>query len=451
MEQSDVRPPDGGSQSNEHFEHVIGARLGGRARDLLEATIVLEAWTGKPARAAMSSARHLVDRDLPRPVGKGSIDRPDDREQQSVVAEGITLVLSIVSIAAWATPLTKDFGPHVLAQALRVALPVAFALQWALRSRYLSRRTGLACLKRDGIGCVSVLILTVGALGMMSRWGPIAAMFVTIWVSGTITTRRGWGLLYAGMLLVTTVALEQHEAAYLVLALLTAVSLLSALVAIGSGAARGGDQLARERPGSIPRALLAGLLGGCIGVLIVGDPSLGWGVHGLHPAIALVPSVLGSFWGGYYLWNFYEEVPRRLIGVPISEASRAHLRGPATSMLFGAVLRLLVTTVVLSAVVIAAGRFTQGTDDASVFVAFACVALVSLLVSLMESLALRQGAFIAVVAALVSEFAWVYMVHTRVPGAALAVGAAVGVILTVPPLLRLSSSGRVLATMLWIQ
>jgi len=51
----------------------------------------------------------------------------------------------------------------------------------------------------------------------------------------------------------------------------------------------------------------------------------------------------------------------------------------------------------------------------------------------------------------VSEFAWVYMVHTRVPGAALAVGAAVGVILTVPPLLRLSSSGRVLATMLWIQ
>src|ERR1019366_7759667 len=54
-------------------------------------------------------------------------------------AEGITLVLLITSVAAWATPIRRHLGPGVLAHAIRVALPVAVALQWGLRSRYLAR------------------------------------------------------------------------------------------------------------------------------------------------------------------------------------------------------------------------------------------------------------------------------------------------------------------------
>jgi hypothetical protein len=430
-----------------HAQGVVEARLGRPPRDVLEATIVLEAWTGAPTRSAMSKARRLVDPDGPAARVKGRLDPNDDRDQQSVVAEGLTLVLSILSVAAWATPLGKVFGHPTLAQAIRVALPLAVALQWGLRSRYLSRRDGLSFLAEDGLLFGVLAIAIELPLVMLHQWGQIAAMFVAIWVAGAVMTRRGWGLVYALGLVVGTVALDDSIRPYIVLGLMTTFTVLLAVAGV-VGSRRRTD----ERAGSVPRALGALLLGGCIGVLLVADPSLGWGVHGLHPAIALLPSVFGSFWGGYYLWNLYEAIPRRLQGVPLSGASRAAVGDPAMSIFLGAVFRLVGATVVLSALVIFLGRFTKGTDELSVFVAFGCVALVSLLVGLLESLALQRAAFIAAIAALVAELSWRYVVHTQVSGAALAVGAAVGVLLATPPLVaRLARSGRVLATMLWIQ
>jgi hypothetical protein len=175
-------------------------------------------------------------------------------------------------------------------------------------------------------------------------------------------------------------------------------------------------------------------------------------VHGIHPAIALLPSVVGSIWGGYYMWNFYDEIPRGLRGVPLDSASRAALSDPAMSIFIGAIARLVGATVVLSAVVIALDGLTHGTDALSLFVAFGFVGLVSLLIGMLESFSLQRAGFIAAAAAVATEFAWRYLVDSHVPGAALAAGAAVGVMLTLPPLIsRLARSGRVLATMLWIQ
>ena len=80
--------------------------------------------------------------------------------------------------------------------------------------------------------------------------------------------------------------------------------------------------------GERPARGVAALLGGLIGVLLVADPTLGWGVHGAHPAFALLPSVIGSFWGGYYLWNFYDAIPRELRGVSLKRAGGiAHRSG----------------------------------------------------------------------------------------------------------------------------
>jgi hypothetical protein len=162
--------------------------------------------------------------------------------------------------------------------------------------------------------------------------------------------------------------------------------------------------------------------------------------------------VVGSVWGGYYMWNFYDEIPRGLRGVPLDSASRAALSDPAMSIFIGAIARLVGATVVLSAVVIALDGLTHGTDALSLFVAFGFVALVSLLIGMLESFSLQRAGLIAAAAAVTAEFACRYLVHSHVPGAALAVGAAVGVMLTLPPLIsRLARSGRVLATMLWIQ
>jgi hypothetical protein len=126
--------------SNGYDSAIVEARLGRPARDVLEATVALEAWGGKSALPAMSAARGLINLDSPPLQSRTKVEPTEDREQESVVAEGVTLVLLILSVAAWANPIREQLGPGVLAHAIRVALPVAVALQWALRSRYLSRR-----------------------------------------------------------------------------------------------------------------------------------------------------------------------------------------------------------------------------------------------------------------------------------------------------------------------
>ena len=431
------------------YDHaIVEARLGRPARDVLEATVALEAWEGKSALPAMSAARGLINLDSPPLQSRTKVEPTEDREQESVIAEGVTLVLLILSVAAWATPIREQLGPGVLSHAIRVALPVAVALQWALRSRYLSRRAGLQCLARDSLVC-SVLMITLVEvpLALIPHWGPVAAMMVPVWVGGTVLTRRGWGLWYAGVLVVGTIALDSGQPAYLALGALTAITLLICLMAVLTR-----RHPTDERAGTAHRALLAAMLGGCIGVLLVADPTLGWGVHGIHPAIALLPSVIGSFWGGYYLWNFYDEIPRGLRDVPLGGASRAALGDPAMSIFVGAILRLVGATIVLSALLIAAEGLTHGTDALSLFIAFGFVGLVSLLVGMLESFALQRAALIAAGAALAVELAYPHLIHSHAPGAGLAVGAAVGVLLTLPPLIgRLARSGRVLATMLWIQ
>jgi len=433
---------------DEYAEAVLDARLGRDARDVLEATVVLEAWTGRPARRAMGHARRLVRLDGPSPRAISDLDPFDDSSQHSVVAEGIALALLILSVAAWASPISRQLGPDVLSDAIRVALPIAVALQWGLRSRYLSRPEGLECLRRDGMSvllwCLAVAVLP---LLLFHGWGPVAAMMVPVWVGGTVITMRGWGLLYASVLVVGTLAMEHAVNPYIVLGSLAGITLLICLAAVRTVSAR-----TDLRAGSMRRAILAGLIGGFIGVLLVADPSLGWGVHGRHPAIALLPSAIGSFWGGYYLWNFYDAVPRGLRGVPLKGASRIALSDPAMSIFVGGIARLLGGTVVLSAIVIGVGHWTHGTDAPSVFVAFGLVGLLTLLVGLLEAFSLYRAALIATGAALATELMWRSTLHATVPGGALVAGAAVGVILSLPVLLiRLARSGGVLATTLWIQ
>ena len=138
--------------------------------------------------------------------------------------------------------------------------------------------------------------------------------------------------------------------------------------------------------------------------------------------------------------------------MPLHRAGRAAVSDPAMMLFLGAIVRLVGTTIVLSALLVVIGPWTNGTDDVSVFVAFGCVALVSMLVGLLESLGRRRPALLACAAALIVELGWPHLVGWHAAGGALAAGAMVGVLLTIPPLLvLLSRSGRVLATTLWIQ
>lgn len=439
-----VEPP-----GSKYATGVIEARLGRGAQDVLEAAVVLEAWGGVRANAALSLGSRIVPPKPPRWT-PGRFTTEESGSRDSILAEAIALIMAILAVASWAGPLSRQVGTSALEHAIVIALPMTLALQWAIRSRYLSRRSGLACLGRDRLAlCALALLVFEGPLMLLHPYGPLAGMFVAIWVGGTVMARRGWALAYGFLLVAAVAGLEARLSAYPLLEGLTALILLCAVVAVASGGGR-----SDEPAGRVGRALWAGAIGAALGGLLVGDSSLGWGVHGAFPALALLPSVLGSFWGGYHLWKFYDAVPRGLQGVGLKRANERDLRGSAMGIFLGSLLRLLGTTLALSGVVILIGQWTSGTNRWSLFVGFGCVALVTMLVNLLESLAYARWAFCAALASVTTELVLSRLVLTpgAEPGTALIVGTLVGIAVALPPLLRLlMRPGRVLATSLWIQ
>lgn len=425
---------------------VVQARLGRTPQDVLEAAVVLEAWGGLPAEAALRLGPRVV---LP---SLRSSDprrwRPAGTEgRKAVVAEGIGLLTAILAIAAWAGPLSAAIGDGAFELALRIALPATLALQWAIRSRYLSRRAGLVCLAEDRWAFIPAVVAVELCLAAVPGSGPVAAMLVAVWCGGTLLTRRGWGPAYAALLVAATIGLWCGLPAIGSLVVLTAATVATAAAAVGTASG-----LALAPPGRLGRALAAGLVGALLGVLLIGDPSLGWGIQGAFPALALVPSVVGSFWGGYHLWRFHDEVPRGLRGVELSRASASMLRGPATELVLAALCRLIGITVVLSALVLAIAGWTSGTDAVSLFVAFGCAALVCMFVSLLESLGYVRWALFSAASALAVELIVAVWIGASLAGAGLIAGGIVGTLLALAPLVGvLRFPGRMLATALWIQ
>jgi hypothetical protein len=426
---------------------IVHARLGRAPQDLLEAVVVLEAWGGVPTLVAFGVGGDVL-------AAAGQPDRPQRRwaapeegGRESVVAEGVALLVAILAVAAWAGPLSAALGPAVLERALQISLPLTLCLQWAVRSRYLSRRAGMRLLVEDQVPLVLLIGLLGTALALLPPFGPIAGIFVAVWVGGTVLARRGWGLLYGALVLGEALALELGAPARDSLVVLAGVTLLGVLIAIATGRVT-----TNESPGRVGRALTAGVIGALLGGVLVGDRSLGWGVHGAFPALALVPSVVGSFWGGYHLWQFHEAIPRELRGISLGHAGGRLGRGPAGQIVAGALARLIGVTAVLSALVLGAAVWTRGTDHGSLFIAFGCAALVCLFVSLHESLGYLRWACFSAAAGLAAELAVQHWLVTSVPGMGLIVGGMLGTLLALGPLvLRLRSSSRVLATALWIK
>ena len=88
---------------------LVEARLGRAPQDMLEAAVVLEAWAGVPAQAALAaaSATMPVEPALPQP-SVGRLPRIGDGE--GVLAAGMAFMVTVVAIACWAAPLTSSMG-----------------------------------------------------------------------------------------------------------------------------------------------------------------------------------------------------------------------------------------------------------------------------------------------------------------------------------------------------
>jgi len=471
---------------------LVEARLGRRPQDKLDAAVVLEAWGGMRPPHALDIAGDAVDRTHGSPAPSVANPREPQPRDKTVAAEGLSLLIAVVAVALWTLPFGRALGTDVWDGAVRMALPITLGCQWLLRSRYLGRPNGLQALRRDWDGLVCLLAAGWIVAFLQGERELVALLLVVTWVGGTVLVRRGWGLVYVVLLVIVAVEVNLGVAP---LPTLVGAATATLLLATFILAVAGSTSDAAGRPS---RAIAAGLMGAGIGGLLVLDTSIGWGSEGILPALALVPSTAGSFWGGYHLWRFYDEVPRALAGVPVAQADRVALRGPAIGVLGGAFGRLVGATVVLSALAMLAATYVADTPTAqgsatrtttleqtardldpfgvvggqarlvstaavdaatrdglagrtALLVGFGLIALATLLISLLQSLGFPSWALFTLACALAAEVAVTYWDAAPFDGTALVTGAAVAVLVAIPPVISLFlRPGRVLATILWI-
>lgn len=490
---------DHGSATGDHgaarggVGDLVAARLGRRPQDRLEAAVVLEAWAGVRPHRALEVAADAVDRTHGRPARSVGNLRESQPRDKAIVAEGLSLLIAVVAVALWTLPFGRALGTEVWDDAVRMALPVTLAGQWMLRSRYLGRPNGLPALRRDWAAAICLLAVGWSAGFLQGERGIVAFLLIVTWVGGTVLVRRGWGLVYVVLLVVVAVEANLGIDPLTTLAVAAAATLLLAMFVVATAGS------ASDPAGRPSRALAAGVIGAGIGALLVLDTSIGWGSEGVLPALALVPSTAGSFWGGYHLWRFYDEVPRALTGVSVAEADLITLRGPAIGVLGGAFGRLVGTTVALSAVAVLAATYVADTPTAqgsvtraatldrppvahafvegslaghvaqalsppavaaqdvgsagrtALLVGFGLIALATLLISLLHSLGFSSWALFTLACAATAEIAMTFWDGAPFDGIALVTGATVAVLVAIPPIISLFlRPGRVLATILWI-
>jgi hypothetical protein len=423
---------------------MVEARLSRYAQDELEAAVVLEAWCGFKARTALALGHKVVRRER-QSAPPRSYEVQKQARRAGTAAEGMALVMAVVAVATWASPLTSELGVAAWESAIRLALPLTLALQWLLWSRYLGHDGGLGRLRREAPAVLAGGVGIAGALASLGIGGIVAAMLVTTWTGGTILVRRGWVLWYALVLALSAAALHRGTPALELLAAVAFTVLLATTLALFRQPSVAGS------PSPWRQAVLAALVGGALGALLVADPTIGWGVRGYLPALALIPSAVGGLWAGHSLSRVYADLPRELRDVAVTRADQVVVRGAALRILAGSVLRLIVATVGLSAICVLASPWTAGTLAISLMVAFGCLALATLLVSLLLSLGHSGRTLFAVAAAVASEAVLQLSHSTTEPGYPLIVGACVSVLLVLPTILRLFlRPGRVLATAFWI-
>ena len=428
-------------------ELLVEARLGRRPQDMLEAAVVLEAWAGLPAQAALAAARRMMPASPEEPEASvGAL--PGRTSRQGILLEGAALVVTVIAIACWAAPLTARLGVPVVEHALMLALPLTLALQWGLRTRYLDRGDGLAQLARRPVrlAIAACLVVAVPALALGVA-GTVAGLLVVIWAGGTILVRRGWPTVYAAQVLLATPPMALGVAPLRILGATTALTFIGVALAL-----RGGVTPDVDTRGHWRNSAQAALIGTALGLMLVLDRTVSW-TDGAVPALALMPSTIASFWGGYHLRHLDHAIPGALSGVSAREPARRGLAWLPLRVLLGAVVRLGVLCAALSAGLLALtpwlGASARGIGTLA---GFALLALATVLVSLLASMGRGWWALVAVACAAATELAVRLSSADPFPGTGMVVGGALAVVLLLPPVIALlSRPASTLATALWIR
>jgi len=414
---------------------LVEARLGRKPQDMLEAAVVLEAWAGIPPSRALASGRALMPAspDASQP-STGRVAEPPPRRRFAL--EAFALGVSVVATALWAAPLRATIGAEGLRDALAIALPLALGLQWGLSSRYLSRTAGAAVLAGHRAAIAAGFTLLVAApTCALGATGLVAGLLTVLWTGGTLLIRGGAALVYATAVTIATAAVLDGAPALIALGVLAAT--------IAAVALRRPRSTARVTPGRWDRALCAAAIGMLLGLLLVGDGSLGW-IATPGEALLLVPSIVAGAWGSARLWQLPHTLSASLSGVRLTERPGALALGILGRALARTVAAALTLSLLAAELV---PRSESGAARAVALTGFGLLAVVTLLASVLESLgrggwtlaALGAGATVEVLA------------PPSFSGGALVAGAAVAIVLLLPAAIGpLRRPAVTLATGVWI-
>jgi hypothetical protein len=425
---------------------LVEARLGREPQDMLEAAVVLEAWAGVPAEAALAAASATMPAEpaLPQP----SVGRlPRHRDRDGVLLDGAAFTITVVAIACWAAPLSDSVGAGAVERALTLALPATLALQRVLGSWFLDRPRGIARLAgyRGALVAAAAAVLLLPAL-LLGTGGALAGLLTLTWTGGTVLIRRRWPEVYMSIILLATAAMLAGAPAQEVVAGAAAATAIAVGVAL-----RGSVPVARRALGRGEPVAVAAGIGLGLGAMLVLDRSVSW-TAGAVPALALIPSTLAALLAGHHLRHLEVAIPQALSGVAAAGGGGRHLGGAPTRVLLGALGRLLGLSVVLSAPLLWLSPWLgESARGAGILAGFALVALASTLVGLLETLGRGRWALLAVACGAAAEAAVRVGDVQPFPGVGLVVGGTVVTLLVLPLVVfLLRRPATTLATALWI-
>lgn len=411
---------------------LVAGQLGRAAQDPLEIAVVLEAWGGVAPELSLPLAIAIAPQAIVLESGteRAATIAPADR---SMALGDVGFVIGVLFVGFWISSLADEFGLVAVDRAWRFALPVSLGAQWLLRRRYLSGADGLGRLRREPWVALPLLAV-LGGIALVRPGGLLAVALTTIWVCGFILTRRGWGPAF-GLVLIL-------GAATLKLGLPPRVIIGSAalLATLGAVAAVRGSPPSLRRPGPWQRAVPAGLIGAGMGFLLVIEPRFAWHAQGVLPALTVVPSLIGSLWGGLHMTRLWEVMPHVLANTSVRRRGEGRIGRLTSRLLLESMLRLVLGATVVSAAVmlwvVADGQPREITR--SLLVAHGVLAVAGLCVALLEAFG-RWGYALAatVFGCAVATGLHTVVGHDITPGVRILWGAIACTVASTPPLVAL--------------
>jgi hypothetical protein len=297
----------------------------------------------------------------------------------------VALATALLATVSWITPLMLTFGTATFQQAWHLALPSSLGAQWLLQRRSMGV-LALPRTPRAAAGVLGAVALVVGASSVLGAAGLLAAALALAWLSVLVVAQRGWGFPYAGVLASCGVAMRLGLRAPDDIVVMLVVSTAGLVAAVLT------TPVPTRAPAPWPFALLAGVAGATVGVLLTLGARGPFAINADLAVLALMPALVGTLWSARFLTRLWELTGHPLLGVSSGTGPVRRKAPVARRILLGALLRLCAGVVVLSLGVVAAGVLLQG--DLRVVVTLLGVtsglALVSLLVSLLEAFG-RQG------------------------------------------------------------